>query len=298
MSARLRSTIAVALAAIVIAGSIVVFRFVTADPSARFVYNLEADSAAYDALARQVDKTGSVHLIPAYWPPGFILWLAGIYAIAGPSYLSAKIVAWALLTIMAAAASALMWRRAGPWEGLFAGAGTITSPILTAYAATLQYEILAAFVTTIIVVVLLYPQARRRSAQWLQALALGVLCGCGALVREPLVFVFPVALLVIVARERARGSISQAGAPALIMTLVFAGIVMSWSVVQYQETRRVIVLSDKSDANLRIGNNPKANGTYNAQLDGIGEPAGWSFVAPSPVAPYAFTLTNGAFRSL
>ena len=42
------------------------------------------------------------------------------------------------------------------------------------------------------------------------------------------------------------------------------------------------MISDKSDVNLKIGNNPSANGTYNLQLNGMSEPSGWVFIRERP----------------
>jgi 4-amino-4-deoxy-L-arabinose transferase-like glycosyltransferase len=279
-AASTRRAVFFGLLIVLLAGSAAAFRFAAADPSARSVYNLDADTSTYDALARQVVQTGSLRLIPPYWPPGFIVWLAAIYKLFGAGYLAAKLVQCVLLALVACAAAFVMWHRAGPLEGLIAGSATIASPVLVDYAATLQYELFAAFLTTVIAAILVFTP-RSRLLRVVHALSLAVLCACAALVREPLALLFPVCLGSVVVKNRSLQP-PRGRHLALMMAAAFAAIVGSWSVLLYQQTGRLLIISEKSDVNFRIGNNPNANGTSNAPLNGIAEPSGWRFIRTQP----------------
>ncbi len=62
----------------------------------------------------------------------------------------------------------------------------------------------------------------------------------------------------------------------------FALPVAAWSRTQHRNTGRFVLISDKSDVNLRIGNNPNANGTYYLQLRELANPSAWSYIRAEP----------------
>ena len=111
-----------------------------------------------------------------------------------------------------------------------------------------------------------------------------MICSVAALVREVLVVLFPLALLAIGIRQaRLRGA-RQVITAAAVMLVVFLTPVALWSWMQFERAGRVIFISEKSDLNLRIGNNPAANGAYHLQLRPILEPSGWRFIRENPGA--------------
>ncbi len=224
-------------------------------------------------------------MLPTTQPPGFVVLLATIYTVFGPSHLAAKLVFCSLLAVTALIAALVMWRRAGPLEGTLVACATILSPLLVAYAATLQYEVPAACLVTVIIAMLVTGEPHWRlwrDAGWCAGLA--TLCAVAALVREVLVVLFPIALIAVLLRERRERSFSPRRPAVLsaVMIMVFCTGVGSWALLQYKQTGRVVVISDKSDINFRIGNNPSANGTYNMQLTGVAEPSGWTFIRERP----------------
>jgi 4-amino-4-deoxy-L-arabinose transferase-like glycosyltransferase len=273
-----RTFLRVVLAIVLVAGTAAAVKFAAADPSARHVYNLDIDTATYDSLARQLSQTWSPWELPTTQPPGFVVLLAAIYTIFGPSYLAAKLVFCALLALTALIAAVVVWKRVGSLEGTVVGCATILSPLLWAYAATLQYEVTAAFLVTVIMAVLV--TGGHHDIRWCALLA--SLCAVAALVREVLVVLFPICLIAALLRERRIGSPLRLAILGVVMIVVFVTAIGSWSFVQYRQTGRVVVISDKSDVNLRIGNNPSANGSYNLQLNGMSEPSGWAFMRERP----------------
>src|SRR4029453_13460317 len=55
-----------------------------------------------------------------------------------------------------------------------------------------------------------------------------------------------------------------------------------WSAVQSIRHHTLITISEKGPLVIELGNNPPANGTYNAPLVGIGQPTGLAFVRAFP----------------
>ena len=221
--------------------------------------------------------------MPPSQPPGFVVFLGVIYSIAGPSYLAAKLTLWVLFVLTAGLAAIVMWRNCGPLEGLVTAVFCAFSPVLVAYAATLQYETLAAFLTTLIIAGLVTAPVNQEwpAALW-RAIGIALLCSIAALVREVLLVLFPIALASLMAPQLRGGTRARALVIAVAMTAVVALPIGLWSWVQYRNTGRVVLISEKSDLNLRIGNNPAATGAYHLQLRPIAEPAGWAFVRQQP----------------
>ena len=265
-------------------------RFAAADPSSRSAYNLDIDASTYDELAVRLAVERDLHVIPTSQPPGFVLFLAGIYTVFGHSYLAAKLTFSALLASVAVMAAAIAWRRIGPLEGAIAGSLIMFSPLLVAYAATLQYEIPAAFLAMLVTVLLLVRPTSDRRADVAWAAALGGACAAAALVRETLVALFPIALVATAVRYHRLRHWRQTVAIGTVATIAFAGPLAAWTWAQYRHTGRFVFISDKSEMNLRIGNNAAANGTYHVQLRPIEEPSGWTFITERPMQTLRLAL--------
>ena len=67
-----------------------------------------------------------------------------------------------------------------------------------------------------------------------------------------------------------------------VMLTTAAAPVIAWSAVQSMRHHTLITISEKGPMVVELGNNPLANGTYNAPLVGIGQPAGLAFVREYP----------------
>jgi 4-amino-4-deoxy-L-arabinose transferase-like glycosyltransferase len=245
--------------------------------------SLDIDTSTYDELARRVLSERSWRAVPPSQPPGFIVLLAAVYKHFGSSYMAAKLTLCALFAATALLASAVAWTRLGPLEGVIAGALTIFSPLLTAYAATLQYEIPAAFLSMIVTALLALPPSRRHAwLKWVRAAAIGFACAAAALVREPLAVLCVVAVIAACAPHVAEKKYLEAFAVSGILVLTFSLPIAAWSRLQQANAGRYVLISNKSDVNLRIGNNPNANGTYHLLLESIAEPSGWAYIHTEP----------------
>ena len=189
-----RSTAAilgVVLGIVLISGSVAAMRFASADPSARFVYNLDIDTSTYDSLARQLSSSWSLRMLPTTQPPGFVVLLATIYTVFGPSHLAAKLVFCSLLAVTALIAALVMWRRPGLWKARSLRARPFC---LRSWLRMLRHssnEVPAACLVTVIIAMLVTGEPHWRlwrDAGWCAGLA--TLCAVAALVREVLVGTF------------------------------------------------------------------------------------------------------------
>lgn len=270
------------LCLVLAAGAVLAFRTATAEPDARFTGNLDIDSVRYDQYARAVADSRSLGAIPPLYPPGFIALLAATYAVAGASYLAAKVVLAALLVGAAVLVAYTTWRVVGPAEAVIAAALTVFSPLMLAYVSTLQYEVSAAFLSALVMALLVGASQRPPPLPLPRAAAIGLACAGAALTREPLALWLPLALFVVLPPERRVRGTKRAAVVALVMAVAFALPIGGWTIVQYRSSGQVVFLSGKSDVNLRVGHNPNANGTYHVQLESIATPNGWAFVREYP----------------
>ncbi|RPJ86574.1 MAG: hypothetical protein EHM18_05550, partial [Acidobacteria bacterium] len=160
-------------------------------------YNLGIDTEHYYALAQQLADGAPVSQIPFDQPPGFIVLLSFLLRLfGGDNLLAPKIVFCVMTSCMAVMIWLLGRRLVGIPAGWIAGLAVVTSPMLRAYSATLQYEVPSAFllVSSVGLLVLAAGISRFRHSLLLFACS-GLLIATGALVREVIVVCFPVMLV-------------------------------------------------------------------------------------------------------
>ncbi len=243
-------------------------------------YNLGIDTDKYQGAALRILQSGAVD-VPPLQPPGFILFLAFVYKVLGPRVLIPKLLACSMILAMSLGVWWLGRRFAGELEGVIAGLLTVFSPMLRAYAATIQYEVLAAFLFLASVMLILWG-AHESSRGWsLLLLSAGAIVGgIAALTRETFSVVFLVLLLYQWARtegnlRRRLGALALTGA-------LFSVTVGAWVGWQSWRNGRLIPISEKGPINFVFGNNPNANGTFNQTLKPVLEPSGWEFIRSRP----------------
>lgn len=245
-------------------------------------YNLTIDTPTYDHLAWEIARTGRLS-VPINQPPGFIVFLSGMYAVFGHDFLPPKIVFCLMIGVIALGTWWLGHRYVGRHEGIIAGGFVLLSPMFQAYAATLQYEI--AITCMFLVTCLLFLQgtqaaSTRRTVVLLSAGACGAaLC---ALTREVFLAVFPFLLASVWTSWRAerRGRLRM----LLVMIGLFGCIVGSWILWQYYAHGQLAPISSKGPFNFHVGNNPNASGTFNLGWVPVTEPRGWAFIREQPGA--------------
>lgn len=276
-----RASAVLAIAALLL----VAVRFATSAPSRISVLpSLQVDAQAYDTIARELSERWTPDVIPIRQPPGFVAFLAGLYTVFGQSWTVGRLALWACLialTVLAGyIARAIYSSEAAGWCAALLCA---SSPALRAYTGTLQYEIVAGLMLLALVAAARrLPVIEGAGRQLLAAAVLGVALGVAALTREVLMVVAPVIAAYVFVRIAPLASPRRAAVVTLCSLVCAAAPPMAWSAAQSARTGHVVAVSDKGPLVLAYGNNPAANGTFNASRVGVPEPSGWPFIASRP----------------
>lgn len=274
-----RKTAARALAwAALAAGAIQLIVFTTAAPRGAAIYNLGIDTTLYRSLAGEVLRSGW-QAIPPSQPPGFLRYLAVFFALTREPLYWVKLVN-AVLICGAALLTLSLGRTLHSFGlGMIAALLVIYSPSLAAYGATLQYETLALFLTTLAVLLFVRAALSEGAASgWICCLAAALAAAAAALVREPSALIMPAGIAALL---RARGP--RAGRRAAAATVVFLIPIAAWIVMQHELSGAWVLISNKGALNFQIGNNPNANGSFNLVRSALGAPAGAAFVQEFPL---------------
>jgi len=244
--------------------------------------NLQADASTYDRLARDLASSWQLAAVPPRHPPVWIISLAFVYSLAGASFVAGKLISWASLIASVALGAWLARRIYGAGAAWMCAALTAASPALRAYVGTLQYEVLtgAMLLGTLAIAAHTADSKDRRGIVRGAALT-GVLAAVLILTRETFVVAVVVIALWLWSRLRAFDRPLAARAALIAIAIALAPAV-AWSALQSVREGRLITISEKGPLVIELGNNPLANGTYNAPLVGVGQPTGLAFVRTDP----------------
>ncbi|HQH27102.1 MAG TPA: glycosyltransferase family 39 protein, partial [Oligoflexia bacterium] len=256
--------------------------------SALSVYNLGIDTAIYDGLAWQAAQAGKLQPNPAV-APGFVFYLTWIYRWFGHAPLAAKLLNCMMIVLIALESYCLSRRMFGKTAGLLAALLISFSPMFHAYSATLQFEVLAAFLFCFAVSFLLHGLRRQGGcSMFAWSAASGLVLGCAVLTREAFLAVLPVFVLAILgSRSSPPRQRIFAALFFMLPVLLIAGF---WIFSVYRANGVLVPVSAKGPINIEAGNNPLANGTFNLtrfnpqgfSFD-IPDPKGWSFIRQRPL---------------
>lgn len=258
-----------AVVAILLASAAYHLIFVFSSGNVPGVYNLRIDTPTYKEIARAVIQNGLAG-IPLSQPPGFVLYLAGLERIAANPVMTAKVANVFFHLLISMLSFFIAFRYIGKAESLIALALTAGSPMLQAFSATLQYEVLSALINTGVLVSVLLARTQDRNS--LSILA-GVFTALGSLVREVTVVLIPVFFLYLLLRRR------RLALYYLAASLIPIGI---WILIQHGQHDAWVFISDKGTVNLELGYNPNATGTYHAVMAPVIEPKGVRFIKENP----------------
>jgi 4-amino-4-deoxy-L-arabinose transferase-like glycosyltransferase len=209
--------------------------------------------------------------------------LAALYTVTGPSFVAGKLVSWLALVAMVLMCAMLARRVYSVAAGWTAALVCATSPAMRGYVGTLQYEVLTG---TMLLAVLLLAEAVTRgrggAVVYWRAILTGLVAGLLILTRETFLIVTPLVAAWMASRARVHvGTRCAFIAAALLMVTALVPATI-WSAVQSLRHGTLITISEKGPMVVAFGNNPLANGTYNAPLVGVGEPTGLAYVREAP----------------
>src|SRR5262245_29225895 len=206
-----------------------------------------------------------------------------VYMVTGPSYVAGKILLWMAFVFSVAACAVLakrVYNRSAAWA---AAALCASAPAMRGYVGTLQYEILTGALMLAVLVLgvrtIEAPDTRRRVRR---AVLTGLAGGLLILTRETFAVIVPLVALWMGDRVRRTVPVRAAIAVVSIVIGVSLAPAVAWSAVQSIRHHTLITISEKGPLVVELGNNPLANGTYNAPLVGIGQPTGLAFVRAYP----------------
>lgn len=244
--------------------------------------SLQVDAAEYDAIARETAATWHFDLPPKI-QPGWITLLAVVYRAAGPTLVAGKLLSWGALVGSVVLCGLLARRVSGPAAGWTAAMLCASSPALRAYTGTLQYEVTAgALALCMLVLAVRAADAGDPCQLARRAAAAGLVSAVLVLTREPFAAVVPMVALWMAGQAKRQVGLGAASISALILVAIAAAPALAWSTHRSLREGRLILISDKGTKEFEYGNNPRANGTFNEPLVGVGEPAGLPFVRQFP----------------
>jgi 4-amino-4-deoxy-L-arabinose transferase-like glycosyltransferase len=245
--------------------------------------NLQTDAAAYYALGRELADTKSVAALPPRHPPGWITTLGLAFLVGGTSYVTGKLVLWAALVFCVLGSAWLAGRMFGRPAKWAAALVCASSPAMRGYVGTVQYEVFTgALLLGVVALGVRTIDAPDRTALYRRAVATGLVGALLILTRETFAVVVPLLAGWVATCVRRRMGRQPALGAAVLVTAVAMAPAIGWTVVQSARFEQLITISEKGPIVIELGNNPRANGTYNAPLVGIGQPTGLRFVLENP----------------
>jgi hypothetical protein len=273
---RLQSTdTTIAFALIALGAALALFN-VSAAGSTVALYNLRIDADTYLPLAGAVAESG-LSAIPTTQPPGFITYLATLKYLGFEPARATKFLNPIWLALIAWLTFILASRCLNRLTALVACGLVALSPLLRAYSATAQYEVLSALLILASVVSVL--KARdTTSLKW--GVGAGAIAALSALTRETALLFLPFF------------AISLRGNRRLLMVYLSLALtpVALWIYYQYQRYGVWVPISSKGSVNLAIGFNPNANGTYHGTMKPPIEPMGLEFIKRFPLDALSLAL--------
>lgn len=245
--------------------------------------NLQTDAGAYDAIARDLARTRSLDALPPKHPPGWVTLLAFVYSVAGPSFVAGKSISWAALIVSVAVCAWLARRMYGARAAWVAALLCAASPALRGYVGTLQYEVITGTLMIAMLALAVHAiDATNTAAHARRAALAGVVAAILVLTRETFALVVPLVALWMAPQVSANVGRRPAALSVTLLIGIAAAPAVAWSAVQSIREGHLITISEKGPMVVELGNNPRANGTYNAPLVGIGQPTGLAFVRQFP----------------
>ncbi|HEY5531391.1 MAG TPA: glycosyltransferase family 39 protein [Candidatus Anoxymicrobiaceae bacterium] len=247
-----------AVAGVLVGSLILRLAFLAGRHSAPFSDMTGYDQRALLLLHQHTFQTGDTYGA-TYRGPGYIMFLAAIYVLAGHHWWAAYVVQ----SLLGVATLLGVYLLAGQ---LFSGKVALVSLLLAAgylpflaYAHLLLPETL--FITFLVFSTYAFVRGVFKSSSLWLCLS-GVLCALAALTRSE-ALLLPVAFLLWIALSRGRRSILRRLRSGLILFVLSMALVLTpWTVHNYLDQKQFIPADTVVGLNLLIGNHPGADGTF------------------------------------
>jgi len=186
-----------------------------------------------------------------YHPPGYCYFLAGLYAIAGHSYLAVRIAQSLLGALTCVGIYFLAKEVFGDTAGLLAAAATAVYPPLIFYTGVLLTETLSMFLL-VATVWLLLRYSRQPSRYALLSLA-GLLLGCAGMTRSVLLVTVPFILFWLLLIADCWPGWPTATRKALALIVPVIAVIAPVTLRNYQIHERFILISTNGGVNFFLG---------------------------------------------
>lgn len=194
----------------------------------------------------------------AFFPVGWPAFLAGLFAITGPSFAAVKTVNLVLWALSAGLAYALGRRLDGRAVGLVSGGLVAVAPTVTVYAMRASSE--ALFIPLLLGVCLLLIEKDGLTPSLRRSALAGVLLGLAILVRSTAMLLPLVLPLWLLLRRPARESWRAAALLAVTSVLVL----VPWA-IRNATVMHTLGLSTNGGYTIWIGANPNATGGFDVR---------------------------------
>jgi 4-amino-4-deoxy-L-arabinose transferase-like glycosyltransferase len=220
------------------------------------------DKRAMTLLHEHTFQTGETHGA-TYRPPGYVVFLAGLYGLFEHKYR----MVYAVQTVLSVAAlyaiyllGRQLWNRNVGLLALFLSA--LYVPFI-GYSGVLLSETLFNALFLFAIVAFLHGMKTERGLWFAIS---GVLFGLSALTRS-IALLVPVILVIWMVIKEWKLRFPRAVWLRVLLLFVMMGLTISpWTVRNYAEQKHLVVVDTISGLNLLIGNNEYANGFYNEKL--------------------------------
>ena len=232
--------------------------------TAIFHIRLKSDGLAYFTAARDLAERHTIQ--GAFWPPGFSLLLAPFFAVLGATAAVALLVSLLLFAATCVVTYRLAERLGGRDVARISAALVALWPCHVTLAGVNSKETLLAFLIPL--AMWLYHRAIAGTDTGLSAFqpgwaaAAGVVTGFAALT-QPAFLLFPAVIFLFEVLRRTTLAASAG------RTLLFAGAllttVLPWTVRNYTQFHRLVLISTNGGSVFYRANNPKANASYAAE---------------------------------
>lgn len=216
-----------------------------------------------------------IRTTPYFRPPGYPFVLAAFDLLTGSDPVGVRIIQFGIGLLTVLLGFLLGRKLAGPLAGVVAAFGLAVSwPLIFFEGELLDSCVLAA---TILAVLLLLERAASRATP-LSGLLAGVFVGAAALVRPNVLAFAPVAVLWVLWAGSRRSGAGPARRAALALV---AGVVLAVAPATIRNrvvSGQWVLISANGGINLRIGNNPEADGIHAAipEIESLADLSGWT----------------------